>query len=104
MIEVCAIFKVIPWVNKNRPKPAPERLKDVVLPAREKEFATQLSIRQRKIFCGKFNEKQRQMAIKYSRGRGKDSCFTPDEAVTKVMEETGMSLAVKGRSETDQAQ
>ncbi len=44
------------------------------------------------------------MAIKYSRGRGKDSCFTPDEAVTKVMEETGMSLAVKGRSETDQAQ
>ena len=84
---------------------SPKHRRDgTLLPEKEKEFSTQLSIRQRKIFCGKFNEKQRKMAIKYARGRGKDSCFTPDEAVTKVMEETGMSLAVKGRSETDQAQ
>jgi len=69
------------------------------LPKKEKEFAQQLSIRQRKIFCGKFNQKQRQIAIKYARGRGKDQCLTPDEAVRKVMEDTGMSLAVKGRPE-----
>jgi len=67
------------------------------LPAREKKFAEQLTIRKRRIFCGRFNHEQRQAAIKYARGRGKDSCFTPDEAVVKVMEETGMSLAVKGR-------
>lgn len=69
------------------------------LPTKEKEFAGQLSIQQRKIFCGRFNYEQRQMAIKYARGRGKDQCFTPDEAVHKVMEETGMSLAGKGRYE-----
>ena len=69
------------------------------LPIKEKEFASHLSIRQRKIFCGKFNYEQRQMAIKYTRGRGMDQCFTPDEAVRKVMEETGMSLAGKGRYE-----
>lgn len=72
------------------------------LPKKDQEFAEQLSLRHRKIFCGRFNAKQREMAVQYARGRGKDSCSTPDEAVTKVMEETGMSLAVKGKSETDQ--
>lgn len=71
------------------------------LPSREKKFAEQLTIKKRRIFCGQFNHKQRQAAIKYARGRGKDSCFTPDEAVVKVMEETGMSLAVKGRKEIE---
>lgn len=71
------------------------------LPPKEQEFANQLSIKQRKIFCGQFNHEQRQVAIKYARGRGKDQCFTPDEAVRKVMEETGMSLAVKGRPEIE---
>ncbi len=69
------------------------------LPTKEKEFASQLSIQKRKIFCGRFNYEQRQLAIKYTRGRGMDQCFTPDEAVRKVMEETGMSLAGKGRYE-----
>lgn len=74
------------------------------LPAKEKEFAEQLSIKERKIFCGRFNSKQREMAIKLAMGRGKDSCFTPNEAVMRVMEETGMSLAVKGRRESDLAE
>lgn len=70
------------------------------LPAKEKEFAGQLSIKERKIFCGRFNNEQRQIAIKYTRGLGKDLCCTPDEAVKRVMEETGMSLAVKGRPDS----
>ncbi len=69
------------------------------LPAKEKSFAEQLSIRQRKIFCGQFNEEQRLAAIRYAKGRGKDECATPDEAVQRVMEETGMSLAERGRHE-----
>lgn len=71
------------------------------LPKKEQEFAGKLSLRMRKVFCGRFNHKQRQMAIKMARGRGHDRCLTPDEAVVRVMEETGMSLAVKGQSETD---
>ncbi|NGX37280.1 MAG: hypothetical protein K1000chlam2_00434 [Chlamydiae bacterium] len=70
------------------------------LPEREQEFAGQLSIRQRKVFCGQFNHSQRELAIKYAKGRGKDQCFTPNDAVGRVMEETGMSLAVKGRPES----
>lgn len=69
------------------------------LPSIEKEFASQLSIRQRKIFCGQFNQTQRQMAIKYASNRNKDMSCTPDEAVKRVMEESGMSLAIKGRPE-----
>lgn len=64
---------------------------------RDKEFAEQLSARHRKIFCGRFNQEQRDEALKFARGIGKDKCWTPDEAVLKVMEETGMSLAFKGR-------
>lgn len=67
------------------------------LPSKEREFAEQLSIRQRRIFCGQFNQAQRLAAIKFARGRGQDKCYTPDEAVVKVMEETGMSLASKGK-------
>lgn len=70
------------------------------LPARDKEFAEKLSVRHRKIFCGQFNQIQRDEAIKYARGLGQDKCCTPDEAVLKVMEETGMSLAHKGRPES----
>lgn len=69
------------------------------LPVKEKSFAEKLSIRQRKIFCGQFNEEQRLSAIRYAKGRGKDQCATPDEAVRRVMEETGMSLAERGRPE-----
>jgi len=35
--------------------------------------------------------------MKYAAGAHQDACDTPDEAVIKVMEETGMSLAEKGR-------
>ncbi len=72
-----------------------------LLPKRDQEFANQLSIRQRKIFCGRFNQAQRDSALKYARGRGMDKCCTPDESVVKVMEETGMSLAVKRRKEAE---
>jgi len=67
------------------------------LPRKEQEFAEQLSIYKRRIFCGQFNPKQRKMAMKYAAGAHQDACDTPDEAVIKVMEETGMSLAEKGR-------
>jgi len=70
------------------------------LPKREQQFAEQLSIHKRRIFCGQFNIAQRQTAMKYARGLGKDACYTPDEAVVKVMEETGMSLAERGRPKT----
>lgn len=69
------------------------------LPHSEQQFAGQLSIRQRKIFCGQFNHDQRKTAISYAKGRNQDQCCTPDEAVRRVMEESGMSLAVKGRPE-----
>lgn len=79
---------------------APKHIRDGSnLPPKERDFAAQLSIKERKIFCGQFNQKQRKIAIKYTRGLGKDLCCTPDEAVKRVMEETGMSLAVKGRPE-----
>lgn len=71
------------------------------LPAKEREFADMLSLRERKIFCGRFSNHQREIAIKYAKGRGRDKCYTPDDAVRKVMEETGMSLAIKGRYETE---
>ncbi len=71
------------------------------LPAREKRFSEELSIRQRRIFCGRFNHTQREMTINYAKGRGKQSCFTPDEAVFKVMEETGMSITVKSQRELE---
>ncbi len=71
------------------------------LPVKEREFADMLSLRERKIFCGRFSHSQRETAIKYAKGRRQDECYTPDDAVKKVMEETGMSLAVKGRYETE---
>lgn len=72
------------------------------LPQKEREFAQLLSLRERRIFCGRFNHKQRMAAIKYASGRRKDSCLTPDEAVVRVMEDTGMSLAVKHRREINE--
>ena len=69
------------------------------LPDKEKEFAQQLSVQKRRIYCGRFNQIQRLESIKYARGRGLDTCFTPDEAVTKVMEDSGMSLAIKRRED-----
>lgn len=69
------------------------------LPAKEREFAQQLTVQKRRIYCGRFNQSQRLEAIKYARGRGCDQCLTPDEAVIKVMEETGMSLAIKRRED-----
>lgn len=77
---------------------APKHRRDSeALSDRDKEFAEQLSARHRKIFCGRFNQGQRDETIKFARGVGQDKCCTPDEAVLKVMEETGMSLALKGR-------
>lgn len=81
---------------------APKHKRDgTTLPRKEREFAEQLSIKQRKIFAGRFSHAQRELTIRYARGRGKDSCLTPDEAVLRVMEETGMSLAVKGRPDVE---
>lgn len=71
------------------------------LPQAEQEFAQQLSVYKRRIFCGQFNAKQRQMAMRYAAGVHSDSCATPDEAVLKVMSETGMSLVEKGRRRLD---
>jgi len=34
MAEVCAIFKVLPWLDKSKPRPQPERLEDILLPER----------------------------------------------------------------------
>lgn len=77
---------------------APKHCRDCSqLPPREKKFAEQLSTRKRRIFCGQFNHDQRQATMRYAIGHGKDVCYTPDEAVLKVMEESGMSLAYKGR-------
>jgi len=69
------------------------------LPDKEREFAEKLSVQKRRIYCGRFNRTQRLEAIKYARGRGQDACFTPDEAVTKVMEDSGMSLAIKRKED-----
>ena len=66
------------------------------LPLSEKEFSEQLSIKLRKIFCGQFNPTQRELAIKYAE-EIQEGMLTPDDAVIKVMEETGMSLSLKGR-------
>lgn len=69
------------------------------LPQKERKFAEKLSFQKRRIFCGRFNQSQRLEAIKYAKGRGQDACLTPDEAVVKVMEETGMSLAIKKKED-----
>lgn len=37
MSEVCAILKAKPWVDKSKPKPAPEKIHEVVLPEREEK-------------------------------------------------------------------
>lgn len=80
---------------------APKHRRDSeALSNRDKEFAEGLSLRHRKIFCGQFSQIQRDETIKYARGLGQDKCCTPDEAVLKVMEETGMSLALKGRPDS----
>lgn len=63
------------------------------LPAKEQEFAAKLSVSKRKIFCGKFTDSQRQAAMRYSEQSSED------RAVVKVMQETGMSLAVKSKKE-----
>ena len=36
MSEVCAIMKVKPWINRSNPKPAPEKIHEVILPPRAK--------------------------------------------------------------------
>ncbi|MBS0629644.1 MAG: hypothetical protein JSS30_05405 [Verrucomicrobia bacterium] len=74
-----------------------KRRSSEALSTRDKEFAERLSARHRRIFCGQFNQTQRDETVKYARGVGQDKCCTPDEAVLKVMEDMGMSLAFKGR-------
>lgn len=66
------------------------------LPVEEQEFANQLSIVKRKIFCGKFSNAQRQTAMEYAKEE-----LSPEEAVVRVMQETGMSLAVKSRRQCE---
>lgn len=62
----------------------------------EQDFAAKLSVSKRKIFCGKFSDAQRRAAMRRA------SQSSPDEAIVKVMEETGMPLAVKSRKEAEQ--
>ena len=77
---------------------APQHCRDCCrLPVQEQEFANHLSIIKRKIFCGKFSEAQRQTAMQYARGS-----LSPEEAVVRVMQETGMSLAVKSRRQCEE--
>lgn len=61
---------------------------------REKEFAENLSVKHRRIFCGQFNKKQRDLTIQYSKMRGIKGC-SPNDAVIKVMHETGMHITHK---------
>lgn len=65
------------------------------LSAKDQEFSQKLSRRQRKIFCGQFSQSQREKALRYVVQGAKD----PDEAVIRVMEETGMPLATKRRQD-----
>lgn len=68
------------------------------LSVRDQEFAKQLSRRHKKIFCGQFNQAQREKAVRYAIQGVKK----PDEAVMRVMEETGMPLATKRKSESEE--
>lgn len=66
------------------------------LSEKDQEFSQKLSRQQRKIFCGQFSQSQREKAIRYVVQEAKN----PDEAVIRVMEETGMPLATKRRQES----
>lgn len=68
------------------------------LPAKEREFASSLSVAKRKIFCGRFSPAQRSMAMRYANE------LSPDTAIVRVMEETGMSLSVKHRKQAEISQ
>lgn len=35
MIEICAILKSKPWIDKSKPKPEPEKITEIILPNRE---------------------------------------------------------------------
>ncbi len=72
---------------------APRHCRDCsCLSAKEQEFASYLSVSKRRIFCGRFSNAQRQAAMRHA-----DNKICPEEAVVHVMQETGMSLAVKSR-------
>lgn len=60
---------------------------------KEQEFADKLSAPKRRVFCWRFSHTQRQAAMH-------KGDVPPDQAVILVMEETGMSLAVKSRKQT----
>lgn len=64
------------------------------LSEREQTFAQQLSVHKRRVFCGKFSSSQRIAAMQYTQRN-----LSADEAVVRVMDETGMSLAVKTRKQ-----
>lgn len=93
-MRVLCLLLLVMTVAFGSPK---HRRDSEALSTRDQEFAEQLSGRHRRIFCGQFNQTQRDESIKFARGVGQDKCCTPDEAVLRVMEKTGMSLAFKGR-------
>ena len=64
------------------------------LPLEEREFAQSLSLKYRRIFCGRFNAEQRKAAITLALSE-----ISPDAAVLLVMEEIGLGLSVKKRAE-----
>lgn len=70
-----------------------------LLPDKERKFAQLLTIQKRRIYCGRFNQLQRLNAIKYTYNKECDVRLTPDEAVLKVMEESGMPVSAKRREE-----
>lgn len=63
------------------------------LSPQERAFAEELSVSKRKIFCGQFSAMQRQAAMREAAAED----LSPEEAVVQVMEETGLSLAVKSK-------
>ena len=67
------------------------------LPENEKKFAQLLGVHYRRVYCGNFSQSQRLSAIKYSSSRSHDTMLSPNEAVVKVMEESGLPLTSLGK-------
>ena len=86
----------------------PKHVRDCsILSQEEKEFAEQLTVHNRKFFCGRFNAEQRRTAMDYSENgipltQSQAYLLTPDEAVQRVKEESGMPMSVKRQRECEE--
>lgn len=77
------------------------------LSEQQREFAEQLCLQNRKYFCGRFNDVQRQTAMRYAEegitlAQSQIYLLSPDDAVQRVREESGMSMAVKRQRECEE--